>query len=340
MIDLPYTVKRNWLPADIADRFINNYPIEYIKEYCSNPDVSEHESSLYGNYSAPAEEYDSELFEFVRSQIPSIMIEGLGAVKSMDHFYLNFHYDVSGAWIEPHNDLKDFRWRITNQIYLNNNQGARLLDRKLNIIDEFPCEPNVFYNIVANPWSWHDVPELESEKKSLLFRIGKRNHRTVAHPVTESDTAYVIYNNFHRDSHYAKLGVRMGNITEAWLHHLGAKNIHHSGWRCSESLIRVAEKALEKHKTVHVLASGYLPDTLEKIKSNGVVQTLTHDNNKIDLQGFGEEKDYYRITDDNIGEYAEIVFGGFEDSSHPLAVAERVMSDYYARDLQLNYEDL
>ena len=340
MIDLPYTIKKNWLPADIAARFIKNYPFDFIKDYCANPEVSEHESSLHGNYSAPAEEYDAELFEFVRNQIPSIMIEGLGTVKSMDHFYLNFHYDTDGAWIEPHNDLKDFRWRITNQIYLNNNQGARLLDRELNIIDEFPCEPNVFYNIVANPWSWHDVPELKSEKISLLFRIGKRTRRTIAHYDENSDTAYVIYNNFHRDSHYAKLGLRMGNLTEAWLHKLGAKNIYHSGWRCSKTLEHVVAKALENHKKVYVVASGYFPSSLDEIKANGVVQVITLGNPTVDLNGFSTDTNYHLITDDNISEYADIVFGKYTNSNHILVQAEQVMSDYYAKDLHLNYEDL
>lgn len=343
MIDLKHIVTRDWLPPEISERYLDNYPVDYIKEYCSNPDVAEHLCSLDGNFSAPAEEFDPELKNYVQSKLNEIMIEGLGAIKEYDHFYINYHYDTQGAWIEPHNDLKDFRWRITNQIYMNHNQGARLLDRKLNILDEFPCEPNVFYNIVAGPWSWHDVPHLTSVKKSILFRIGKRRHRTVAHYDENSDDAYLIFNHYHADSHYAKLGFRMGNLTEAWLHKLGAKNIYHSGWRSEETLIANIGKALSRHKKVHVLCSGFMPASLEEIKNNNVVQTLTRDNDTVDTDGFMLKKHtlgYYRLTDDNIDEYAKIVFETYDVSDHHLAVAERLMSDYYKNNLHLNYKSI
>lgn len=344
MDDLKHIVLPNWLPENLAEKYTNHYPVDYIKEYCANPEVSEHLCSLDGNFSAPAEDFDLELTDYIKSKLPEIMQEGLGVVREdLDHFYINFHYDTEGAWIEPHNDLKDFRWRITNQIYMNENQGARILDKKLNIIDEFPCEPNIFYNIVAGPWSWHDVPNLKSTKKSILFRIGKRRHRTVAHVDTSHDVGYVIFNHYQNDSHYAKLGFRIGNMTEAWLYNLGARNIYHSGWRDEATLVKSINRALKRHSTVHVLASGFMPSTLEEVKANSVVQTLNKDNNKVDTDCFMLSKPpvgYQRLTDDNIDEYVDIVFNSFETSDHPLAQGERIMYEYYKNDLHLNYESL
>lgn len=340
MIDLKYVVKENWLPTHLADNLVNNYPIDYIKEWCANPESSDHESSLHGNYSAPAEEFDPELYAYIESKLDEIAIEHLGENKSRDQFYISFHYDTKRAWLEPHNDLKDFRWRITNQVYLNDNQGARPLDRKLNVLGEFPCKSKVYYSILATPWSWHDVPEISSEKKSIVFRIGKFTFKSIAHPNLDNKTAYVIFNNFHRDPHYAKLGLRMGNLTEAWLYNLGAENIYHTRWRNEDSMRKIVGKALQTHDTVHVVASGWLPDNLDNIESCPAVQTVTRDNPEVDVNAFGDCEHYYRLTDDNIPEYADIVFGGYIASDHRLAKAEILMSDYYARDLHLNYADM
>lgn len=340
MIDLKYTVKENWLPDHLANNLVDNYPIDYIKDWCANPESSDHESSLYGNYSAPAEQFDPELYEYIKSKLDDIMIEGIGQEKSRDHFYISFHYDTSGAWLEPHNDLKDFRWRITNQVYLNDNQGARMLDRKLNVIGQFPCQSKIFYNIVANPWSWHDVPEISGEKKSIVFRIGKYAYKSIAHPNLDSDTAYVIFNNFHKDPHYAKLGLRMGNLTEAWLYNLGAQNIYHSRWRCEDTMYRAVSHALKNHKKVYVVASGFLPDNLDDVNDNNAVQLITQENKEVDISKFSDDKNYYRLTDDNINDYADIVFGGYISDDSRLSKAEILMSDYYARDYHLNYKDL
>lgn len=340
MIDLKYTVKENWLPDHLADNLVDNYPIEDIKEWCADPKCKDHESSLHGNYSAPAEEFDPELYAYIESKLDEIAIEHLGENKSRDQFYISFHYDISQAWLEPHNDLKDFRWRITNQVYLNENQGARILDRKLNIIGEFPCKPKVYYSILATPWSWHDVPEISSEKKSIVFRIGKFTFKSIAHPNPDNKNAYIIVNNFHRDPHYAKLGLRMGNLTEAWLYNLGAQNIYHTKWRSEDNMHKNVRHALKNHDKVYVIASGLLPNSIEDLNNCPAVQIITKDNPTADNNGFKDCENYYRLTDDNISEYADIVFGGYISSDHRLAKAEILMSDYYARDLHLNYKDL
>lgn len=340
MIDLKYTVKENWLPDHLADNLLENYPIDYIKKWCSDPNCKDHESSLHGNYSAPAENFDPELFNFIKNKLDDITVEHLGENKSRDQFYISFHYDTSHAWLEPHNDLKDFRWRITNQIYLNENQGARMLNRNLKVIGEFPCKSKVYYSILANPWSWHDVPEINSEKKSIVFRIGKFTFKSIAHPNSKNKNAYVILNNFHCDSHYAKLGLRMGNLTEAWIYNLGAENIYHTKWRSEDNMNHVVKKALRNHEKVYVIASGWLPDNLDNIESCAAVQTLTKNNPEVNMQEFGDCEHYYRLTDTTIKNYADIVFGGYITDDSRLSKAEILMSDYFGRDLHMNYIDL
>jgi len=228
--NIQHTIIEDYLPTDIFAKYSNGYPIEWIKEYCSNPEVSEHDSSLYGNYSAPTELYDMDLIKFVESKLPEIKLDAVGRDVKHDHFYT---------------------------IYMNENQGARLLDRNLEVTKQIPCYPNLFYSIVADMWSWHDVPEVSKHKQSILFRVGKRRSNTIAHPEPDSDTCYIIYNNFQKDRHYAKLGPRMGNLTEAHLYKLGARNIMHTAWRSEESLKRCIKKGLDRHTRVVIVLSGY-----------------------------------------------------------------------------------
>lgn len=338
MSDIQHTIIESYLPLVFFKKYRDGYPVEWIKEYCSNPEVSEHESSLYGNYSAGLEHYDLELLEWVENQLPDIKLNAVGREVKHDHFYTNFHYDEQGSWLEPHNDLKDMRWLVTSQIYMNNNQGARLLDRELNVTKQIPCYPNLFYSIVADPWSWHDVPEVNKHKQSILFRVGKRRSNSIAHPDDENDTAYIIYNNFQKDRHYAKLGPRMGNLTEAHLHSLGAKNIMHTAWRSEESLHRNIKKALQRHTRVVIVLSGYLVPSLT-IADNTALQTLTDANTPVNLDENVEIAEYFRVTDANIDDYADCVFSDLS-GDHVLAEAEQVMYTYYKNKLHLNYIDL
>ena len=50
-----YSINRTFLQDPHLTRFQNEYPEEEIRAYCSNPDVSEYESALWGNYSAPVD---------------------------------------------------------------------------------------------------------------------------------------------------------------------------------------------------------------------------------------------------------------------------------------------
>ena len=74
MSSIRHTIINDYLPADIFKKYSEEYPIAWIKEYCSNPEVSEHDSSLHGNYSAPAELYDLDLMKFIEGQLPAITI--------------------------------------------------------------------------------------------------------------------------------------------------------------------------------------------------------------------------------------------------------------------------
>ena len=338
MSDIQHTIIENYLPKQLFNKYYKEYPVDWIKEYCSDPTVSEHDSSLYGNYSAPTELYDPDLIAWVKQQLPDIKLDAVGREVKHDHFYTNFHYDEQGSWLEEHNDLKDMRWLVTSQIYMCNNQGARLLDRQLEVTKQIPCHPNLFYSIVADPWSWHDVPEVSNHKRSILFRVGKRRHSTIAHPDDENDTAYIIYNNFQKDRHYAKLGPRMGNLTEAHLHSLGAKNIMHTAWRSEESLQRNIKKALQRHTRVVIVLSGYLVPSLT-IADNTALQTLTDANMTVNLDENVEIAEYFRVTDANIDAYADCVFSDLS-GDHVLVKAEQVMYTYYKNKLHLNYIDL
>ena len=338
MSNIQHTIIEDYLPTDIFAKYSNGYPIEWIKEYCSNPEVSEHDSSLYGNYSATTELYDMDLIKFVESKLPEIKLDAVGRDVKHDHFYTNFHYDERGSWLEPHNDMKDMRWLVTSQIYMNENQGARLLDRNLEVTKQIPCYPNLFYSIVADMWSWHDVPEVSKHKQSILFRVGKRRSNTIAHPEPDSDTCYIIYNNFQKDRHYAKLGPRMGNLTEAHLYKLGARNIMHTAWRSEESLKRCIKKGLDRHTRVVIVLSGYLLPSLT-IADNSALQTLTDGNTPLNLDENVSIAEYFRVTDDNIDAYAACVFSDLS-VDHPLVDAELVMYNYYKTKQHLNYIDL
>ena len=159
-----------------------------------------------------------------------------------------------------------------------------------------------------------------------------------AHPDDENDTAYIIYNNFQKDRHYAKLGPRMGNLTEAHLHSLGAKNIMHTAWRSEESLQRNIKKALQRHTRVVIVLSGYLVPSLT-IADNTALQTLTDANMTVNLDENVEIEEYFRVTDANIDAYADCVFSDLS-GDHVLVKAEQVIYTYYKNKLHLNYIDL
>ena len=296
----------NYLPARFADKYINNYPEQWIRDYCADPTVDEHDSSLYGNFSGPAELYDLDLCDWIENDVlPDLKNIMLGKEYKHDHHYVSYHMDERNSWLETHNDLKGFRWLITSQIYLNDNQGVVVLES--NGEREIPCKPNYFYSIKASPYSWHYVPEITKQKNSILFRVGQRNSKTIAHP-KQGEAAWVIVNDNHCDTHYAKLGLRMGNLTEAWLHKNGCYNIYHTEWRRDpEPWIK---KAKRSHDVVNVIQSG---DFLN-------AESIT-------------------LTDDNFNDYAEQMFN-YEKYDTMWTRAEHVMKSYYNNNHHMNYLDI
>lgn len=302
-----YDIKENFLQEPYLSRYRDNYPVDQIKEHCADSEMSEHAASLDGNYSAPVLEDDFR--NYIKNDVLSqLKQQHLGFVPNHDHHYVNYHMDDPGSSLEIHNDLKNFRWLITSQIYLNhNNQGVRLLDDHLNLITQIPCEPNLLYSLCASPYTWHNVPVLTQRKHSILFRVGKRRHKTIAHPANTNE-AFLIVNDNHSDKHYAKLGLRMGNLTEAMLHKQGCTNICHTDWR--GDWITASERLKKKYKTVHVIPSGVF-DTNDK----------------------------FLITDSNYMEVADTIFN-VAPTHTSIHEAEKVMKEYYHNQLHLVYKDL
>lgn len=294
--------------VNYLQRYYDNYPEEYIRSYCSDPNNKEYNDAKWGNYSAPVTDVDF-LSHIKYEVLDTLKWEFLGnPYYEHDHHYVNFHMDEPGSHLEPHNDLKNFRWLMTSQVYLDDSdQGVRILNRHLEVVHQVPNKVNTAYYICASPFSWHDVPELHSLKRSILFRVGKRKHKTVAHPMP-GKAAWVIINDGHDDTHYAKLGLRMGNLTEAWLHELECYNIYHTDWRDQNSQ-NLIDYVKQKHDVVNVIKSGEFP-------------TL------------GE----YTITKDNFEYTADVIFGRRKDDI--LSIAEDVLFWYYENNKHMDYLDI
>ena len=294
--------------VNYLQRYYDNYPEQYIRKHCADPKASEHESSLWGNYSAPVQDVD--FLSFVKYEmLDNLKWEFLGSPDyAHDHHYTNFHMDEPGSHLETHNDLKNFRWLITSQVYLDNsNQGVQILDRQCNPVLQIPNRVNSAYFICADPFSWHIVEPLSTLKRSILFRVGKRRHKTVAH-YDENEPAWLIHNHKHDDSHYAKLGLRMGNLTEAWLVAHGYKNIYHTDWRQDPS--KILKYASKHHESVTVIDSGVFPDL-----GTYTIQNKAH------------------------GEWtAEVVWGKRTDPV--LTEAEDILYQYYKNNLHMDYQNI
>lgn len=301
-----HSINSKFMNAEYLERYTKNYPEEFIREWCADPTHTEHNDSKWGNYSAPVQDEDF-LTHIEETVLDDLKIKFLKRPLPHDHHYVNFHMDEPGSFLEPHNDLKNFRWLITSQVYLDNsNQGVRILDRELKQVKKVPNLPNTAYTICADPFSWHDVKELKALKRSILFRVGKRKHKTVAH-YEPNEPCWIIINDNHDDTHYAKLGLRMGNLLEAWLHFSECKNIYHTDWRGDGQ--KLIDYAKEKHPDVNVVFSGEFPQ-------------------------LGE----YWITQNNYEYTADVIFGKRKHGM--LTDLENIMFDYYKNGHHLNYVDI
>lgn len=304
-----HSLNPTFLAPPQLTRIMNEYPVQEIKDYCANPEVSEHQSSLWGNYSAPVDPKDWVVHNIQHNLNTIVYQFTTSAFMQWDHHYVNYHMDEPGSHLECHNDLKNFRWLITSQIYLDaDDQGVWLCDRRGNQHKKIPQIPGQLYSIWATPYSWHMVDELTKLKRSILFRVGKRRHKTVAHPDVDKP-AWIIVNDGHDDTHYAKLAERMGNYTEAHLYSLGHRNIYHTNWR-SGDLNKVENYVKDHHFEYEIINSG-------------------------DFIGWGN----YTITNDNYEEMADFVFGRRRYSSMWNHI-ENNMHSYYSQNLQLHYQDI
>lgn len=342
MFNKPYSylLQRDFIDTERFSDIINNYPVKQIKSYCSNPEVNEYESALEGNYSSPV--CDTSFTGWVEDLLPELKTQFLGDDLEHDHHYCNYHYDLAGTSLGIHNDLKGFRWLITTQIYLDDgDDGVRILDKQANPVLNIPQEFNLGYSIFTTPYSWHDVPQIQNDKHSILFRVGKKRSRSVVHSDPwEQNSCYIIVNDHHCDTHYAKLGPRMGNLTEAWLWSLDVKNIYHSEWRDHVSLRRVIKHCLQRHKTVRLIHSGYFPKQHpDIIDDNCALKTVTDHNSGYHMNNCTKEPDLFLVTDNNYKEVADVVFRQNRNIDM-IAEAEDILEEYTDSLEFLNYRDI
>lgn len=266
-----------------------------MKAYCDDPDSFEHDNAQHGNYSMPTDETKHagwlENYFTNRDTTDKITQALYGQVLTPDHCYVNLHWDCSDTSLGVHNDQKKYRWLVTGQLYVDGHEqdGVILQDDNLKEITQVPLKPNLFYAMATSMYSWHHVKHVKQDKVSVLVRFGKRKINTVTARDDTKEYAIVIVNDNHYDGHYSKLGMRMANITEAWLYNQGYKNIHMSDWKNSESLQRLKQYCDHYYDKTIFVPSGYL----------GEVDILSTD---ID------SKHIEIITKDNVEQFAQTIF--------------------------------
>tara|TARA_Y100001970_G_C14250399_1_gene871422 strand:+ start:611 stop:1600 length:990 start_codon:yes stop_codon:yes gene_type:complete len=293
----PHLVVEDYLNIDTFNKIKNNISFSEIKSYCTNPDNPEYDSSDNPNYSIPVESTKNLqwlLNEFSNETLFSTLTNSLYDsyhIYKPDHSYVNIHYDCKGSSIDVHNDQKKYRWLVTGQVYLDgsSNDGVILLDHALNEITKVPLKQNLLYAVATSMYSWHIVKPIVEDKISVLFRFGKKQINTITNPDNKEKYCIIIDNDGHYDSHYAKIGMRMAKITEAWLYNQNYKNIFMSDWRSKESLDYLKDRCSKDYNKVIVVPSGYLGD---------------QDILKKDI----DPKNTFKVTKENIQNCADYIF--------------------------------
>lgn len=269
---------------------------EEIQKYCNNPQVHEHDNSLHGNYSMPVDLTNKcgWMFDyFINDKNIQMITKSLyDQILEPDHAYINLHWDSAGTDLGVHNDQKKYRWLVTGQLYVDGDSqdGVILQDDDLNEITQVPLEPNLFYAMATSMYSWHHVKPIKCDKISILVRFGKKQINTVTNFNSDCDYGIIIHNHGHYDGHYSKLGMRMANMTEAWLFNQRYANIHMSEWKNEKSLEKLITYCERHYKKTIVVPSGYLGE-------------------KNLLQDKIQDSDVEIITKDNVNDLAQIVFG-------------------------------
>ena len=321
----PHLISENYLSHYDYHLIKNNISFDEIKEYCTNPDNSEYDSSENPNYSIPVEKTEKLnwlLEKFGNQKLFSKLTKNLYEQELVpDHNYVNIHYDCKGSSIDVHNDQKKYRWLITGQLYLDgdSNDGVILQDHALNEIVKVPLEQNLLYAVATSMYSWHIVKPIFKDKISVLFRFGKLQINTITNPSKNENYCIIIENDNHYDSHYAKIGMRMAKITESWLYDQDYKNIFMSNWRSKESLNHLKDRCSKNYDKIILVPSGYLgeQDLLEQ-----------------DI----DPKNIFKVTQENIQNCADYIFHKKQFDNTMFSYGEETMSKLYDNMYWENYE--
>lgn len=320
----PNLLIENFMENENFIKLNQSINFDEIKKYCDNPQSPEHDNAQHGNYSMPCDYTQNAQWVFDYFAKPenfdNITFALYGARMEPDHWYVNFHYDKQDTSLGVHNDQKKYRWLVTGQLYVSGHDedGVILQDKNLDEIVKIPLQSNMFYAIATSMYSWHHVKNIQQDKVSVLFRFGKKQINTVTNFDLSQSYGIVIVNDGHYDGHYSKLGMRMANITEAWLATKGYKNIHISEWRNPATVDKLVAYCKQKYGTAVLIPSGYLGKQLEDDFD------IMHDN----IQPVKINADnHVQITKENILEFADIVFLK-KQSNRLFAQGESVLRTY------------
>lgn len=335
---MKFEIKNNFLTLDQFQDIKNLFNEKQIIDYCNDEEVSEHDASLHGNYSFPAEYAHGskeKIFSLFNDNFFKKTTERLLGKKIKHTFsYANFHYDMPESYLGMHNDLKDYRWLITAQLYIDGseNDGVILYNQQTKQETQVLCLPNTFYCLFADPFSWHYVKPLKKEKKSLLIRWGQKKIYTVTNEDADESSAILIIGDFHHNDDDLKIGIRLQNITESILINQGYKNIYNSPWKNSKAFTRLLFYLLKKYKNVCLVPAGYIGNGDLFSKSCVIYTDEFKDYNSVKEQINLQSNDVFKVTKSNLSLVKETIFNG--TGIDELAQAEKIL---YNCDVLSNY---
>lgn len=324
----PYShlIAENYMPPADFQRCKNSISFDEMKTYCDDPEVHEHDNAQHGNLSMPTDLTKDAgwLFDyFANDKIYNSITSALyGKPLQPDHTYINLHWDSYDTSLGVHNDQKKYRWLVTGQLYVQGNEtdGVILQDDDLNEITQVPLKPNLFYAMATSMYSWHHVKHIKEDKVSILVRFGKKQINTITNFDPSCKYGIIIHNDGHYDGHYSKLGMRMANITEAWLYNQGYANIHMSEWRNDSSLTKLQKYCKKYYDKTIVVPSGYLG---EKDLLNQQIQV----------------QDVEKITKDNIKSMAEIIFNRNTYTNSRFRAGEIILKSFSPLSVFINTQE-
>lgn len=311
----PHLIHENYMSDNDFEKCKSSISFEEIKAYCDDPQSFEHENAQHGNYSMPTDLTQTAKWledYFINEQTINTITKTLyGKILVPDHCYVNLHWDSTDTSLGIHNDQKKYKWLVTGQLYIEGNEkdGVILQDDNLNEITQIPLKPNLFYAMATSMYSWHHVKHIRQDKISILVRFGRKQITTVTNRDDTCDYAILIKNDGHYDGHYSKLGMRMANMTEAWLSNQGYKNIHISDWKNEENFNKIHEHCNKNYSKVILVPSGYLGG------KNLLLETI-------------DDTDIEKITKDNVDQLVEIIFNRSNYNNTRLRAGEIILKSF------------